>query len=115
MIMKATDQTINEKADALQEIAQEGLLTTFEALEQMENDDELASSLLPNSDGLASILAINNLEIRPEEKAEEVTRTATNCNTWLEYAVIAYVINFIIPVTYTLLFLVWLLCYMGVI
>ena len=118
MIMKATDQTINERADALQWVAQESIVTMFENLEILENDDEvleLVSAILPNSTELASIRAINKLEISPEEKAEELTRTATNCNTWLEYTVIAFVINFFIPVPYELLFLVWLLCYMGVI
>ncbi len=104
----------------LQLLAREGLVTTFEALEMMDNDAELfelASSILPNSDGLASISDINDLEISPEEKADELIRTAVlgfSCDEWLTITVVAFVIDYFINVPYSLFFLIWLLCYLGV-
>jgi len=115
------ERVINEKAEALQWVAQERIVTTFENMEMIENDDEvfeLVSILLPNSTGLASIMAINNLDITPDEKAKEFTRAAfagLSCDEWLQIAVIAFVVDlFVGVIPYSILFLIWLLCYLGV-
>ena len=89
----------------------------------VENDDEvfkLASAIFPNSTGIASIVAINNLEISPEEKAEELTRSASiDCDLILQITVVAYVVDYFIGIipndALSLLVLAWLLCYVGII
>lgn len=112
------DPAVNERADAFLGIARESIVTMFENMVNFENGDEvleLVSAVLPNSTEVATIRAINSLDTSPDEKAEELIRSGISCDTWLEYALIAFVINFFIPVPYSILFLLWLLCYLGVI
>jgi len=104
----------------LDSLAHDSLVSTFETLDALENSDallEIAAALFPASTGLSTVIEINSRDTGPEEKADELARTASlDCDTWLEIALIAFVLSFFIPgIPYSWLFLIWLLCYAGII